>query len=110
MPQYVCFVQEGQQPAACQAELSDGLRRLGRERLGDPAQGIEIRWTVVARGFGFSAGRPSTSSLVVREVAVGFPDPAREAFMRSVCELWKQVTGCTTDEIVVTAYDGPLPL
>jgi hypothetical protein len=110
MAQYACIIQEGQTPEGKQAELADGLRRIGRERLGDPAEGAEISWIAIRRGFGFSAGAPSTASLVVRSVPVGFPDAERHAFMTSVCELWRDVTGCTAEEIMVTALDGPLPL
>ena len=30
--------------------------------------------------------------------------------MREVCALWEREAGCSTDEIVVTAWDGPLPI
>jgi hypothetical protein len=110
MARYACIIQEGQAAEGKQAELADGLRRVGRERLGDPPEGAEISWITIRRGFGFTAGEPSTASLVVRSMPVGFPDAERHAFMRSVCELWRGVTGCTADEIMVTALDGPLPL
>ena len=110
MPHYACFVQEGQPAEAAQAPLCDGLRQLGRELLGDPTDGVEIRWIPAEPGFGFTAGEPSHASLVVRSVPVGFPQDRREAFMRRVCELWQRTTGCSADEIVVTAMDGPLPL
>ena len=110
MPDYACIIQEGQTPSRVQAELAEGLKRIGRELLGDTEAGAEISWITVPEGFGFTAGVPSTSTLVVRSVPVGFPDDEREAFMTRVCDLWTEVAGCTTDEIVVTAFDGPLPL
>ncbi len=110
MPDYACLVQEGQTAERKQAELAEGLRRIGREAFRDPAEGVEITWITIREGFGFTAGEPSTSSLVVRSVPVGLSDHEREAFMSRVCDLWKHVTGCTTDEIMVTALDGPLPL
>lgn len=110
MAQYACIVQEGQAAEGKQAELAEGLRRIGRERLGDPPEGAEISWITIRRGFGFTAGEPSTASLVVRSVPVGLPDAEREAFMAGVCELWRVATGCTAEEIMVTALDGPLPL
>ena len=110
MPDYACIIQEGQAPSRKQAELAEGLQRIGRELLGDSGAGAEISWITVPEGFGFSAGVPSTSTLVVRSVPVGFPDDEREAFLTKVCDLWTGVVGCTKDEIVVTAFDGPLPL
>lgn len=110
MAAYVCLVQEGQTAGDRRAELARGLQRIGREAFGDPEAGVETSWITIREGFGFTAGRPSTSSLVIRSVPVGFPEDRREAFMTRVCDLWIEVTGCSKDEIVVTAMDGPLPL
>ena len=109
MSHYACIVQAGQTAEREQARLSDGLRQLAREAFGDAPERVEIRWISVPEGFGFTAGQPSTSSLVVRSVPVGFADAQRERFMSKVTNLWQDVTGCTADEIVVTALDGPLP-
>lgn len=110
MADYACIIQEGQAPAKKAAELADGLKQIGRELLGDSPDGAEITWITVQKDFGFTAGQPSTSTLVARSVSPGFPDDRREAFMTRVCDLWIDVTGCTRNEIVVTAMDGPLPL
>lgn len=110
MPQYVCLIQEGQAPDQKRAELAEGLVRIGHECFGDDASSIEIAWTVMKKDFAWTAGQPSTSSLVIRSVPLGLPTPEREAFMLKVCDLWESVTGCTTNEIIVTAFDGPLPI
>ena len=110
MPEYACMIQEGQEPHRRQAALADGLRRLGAEAFGDDPGATEIRWIVIPKGWAWTAGEPSTSSLVVRSVPVGLEPAPREAFLRRVCDLWQDVTGCSIDEIVVTALDGPLPL
>ncbi|HEX2484681.1 MAG TPA: hypothetical protein VHQ66_05250 [Myxococcota bacterium] len=110
MPHYACMVQAGQSAERCRDRLAEGLRELARDAFGDAPEQVEIQWISIPEGFGFTAGEPSTSSLVVRSVPVGYPEPRREAFMASVCRLWQDVTGCSADEIVVTALDGPLPL
>jgi phenylpyruvate tautomerase PptA (4-oxalocrotonate tautomerase family) len=110
MPHYACMVQAGQSAEQCRDRLAEGLRELARDAFGDVPEQVEIQWISIPEGFGFTAGEPSTSSLVVRSVPVGFPEPLREAFMAKVCRLWQEVTGCSADEIVVTALDGPLPL
>ena len=109
MPHYACIVQAGQTAEREQARLAEGLKRLAQEAFGDAPERVEIRWISIPDGFGFTAGQPSTSSLVVRSVPVGFADAQRERFMTNVTRLWQDVTGCTADEIVVTALDGPLP-
>jgi hypothetical protein len=107
---YVCMIQQGQTADRKRSELADGLRRIGQESFGDDPSETEISWNVVKKGFAWTAGEPSTSSIVVRSVPVGLPLERREAFMREVCDLWQNVTGCSIQEIVVTAWDGPLPL
>jgi len=110
MADYVCVIQEGQAANRKQDALAEGLRRIGQESFGDDPGSVEISWRVVKQGFGWTAGEPSTSSIVVRSVPVGLPLDQREAFMRKVCDLWESETGCSIREIVVTAWDGPLPL
>ncbi len=110
MRRYACLIQEGQAAHHAQEALAEGLRRIGRESFGDDPSATEISWVVMKRGFAWTAGEPSTSSIVIRSVPVGLPLEQREAFMRQVCQLWETVTGCSIDEIVVTAWDGPLPL
>ena len=110
MPLYACMVQEGQVAERLQDRLADGLKRLAAETFGEVPAEVEIRWISVRKGFGFTAGKPSTSSLIVRSVPTGFGDEAREAFMRRVSDLWREITGCHPDEVVVTTLDGPLPL
>ena len=110
MPDYACIIQEGQAPQQRKDVLEQGLRRIGQDAFGDDPAATEIAWIVVEKGFGWTAGEPSTSSIVVRSVPVGLPLDRREAFMRKVCDLWEHETGCSINEIVVTAWDGPLPL
>jgi hypothetical protein len=109
MAHYACMVQAGQTAEREQARLAEGLKRIARESFGDAPERVEIQWISVPEGFGFSAGEPSRSSLVIRSVPVGFDDELRERFLSNVTRLWQDVTGCSADEIVVTALDGPLP-
>ena len=110
MPDWVCMVQEGQVADRQRDALAARLAALGRAAFGDADGDPDIRWVVYAPGYAFTAGAPSTSSIVVRSVPPGLADDRREAFLRDVCALWQDVTRCSIDEIVVTAWDGPLPL
>ena len=109
MAQYACMVQEGQAADRLRDRLSDGLRRLAAETFGETAADVEIRWVPIPQGFGFTAGKDSTSSLIARSVPTGFTDEQRTAFMLRVSALWRDVTGCHPDEVVVTTLDGPVP-
>jgi phenylpyruvate tautomerase PptA (4-oxalocrotonate tautomerase family) len=110
MPHYACMVQEGQVADRSRERLADGLVRLAAETFDQAPSEVEIRWVVIREGFGFTAGKPSTSSLIARSVPTGFTDEERHVFMVRVSDLWREVTGCHPDEVVVTTLDGPLPL
>ena len=104
------MIQEGQRADDERSALERGLAELGRDHFGDAPGDTSVRWVALRAGWAFTADKPSTSSIVVRSVPEGLSLDRREAFMHGVCRLWEDVTGCTTDEIVVTAWDGPLPL
>ena len=65
MADYACLIQQDQTPSRKRDELEAGLRRIGRERLGDAASGIEVRWQEVDRGFGFTAGAGGGGTVAV---------------------------------------------
>ncbi|MEM9173911.1 MAG: hypothetical protein AAGC67_01655 [Myxococcota bacterium] len=108
MDLYACIIQEGQAADRETEALESGLRRLGREFFEDEPDEIGIRWTRHAPGWAWTAGEPSTSSIVVRSVPVGFDNDRREAYLHAVVDLWVETTGCSVNEVVATAYDGPL--
>ncbi len=110
MSRYVCLIQEGQEADRKRSELADGLARIGQECFGDSGGSADVSWSVMKKDFAWTAGEPSKATLVIRSVPVGLPTPEREAFMLKVCDLWENVTGCSRQDVVVTAWDGPLPL
>ncbi len=110
MAHYICIIQEGQEADRQRAALEAGLKDLAESTFGDRPDEVVIQWRSMAKGFAWTAGEPSTSSIVVRSVPVGFDNDKREHFLRAVCDLWVDTTNCSINEIVATALDGPLPL
>jgi hypothetical protein len=102
------MVQEGRISNHIRMKLAAGLQEIGREMFGESEE-VEINWITIKAGYGFTAAKPSTSSLVARAVPFGLPEEQRKAFLSRVCDMWAETTGCTIDEIVVTATDGPAP-
>jgi hypothetical protein len=100
------MIQAGQISEAQQRTLAAGMRAIGRDLFGDGPD-AEVAWVTIERGFGFTAGRPSTSSLIARAIPHGSSEHVREEFMAKVCGLWTDVTGRSAIEIVVTAPDEP---
>ncbi len=110
MAHFACMIQEGQEADRKREALAARLRSLAHETFGEAADAVEIKWIPIAKGYAWTAGEPSTSSIVVRSVPVGYPDDEREKLLRAICDLWVETTGCSIEEIVATAIDGPLPL
>ena len=107
MKNTVCMIQEGQRADGCREALERGLTRIAREELGDDTS---IEWRPVKPGFAWTAGEPSVASLIVRSVPEGYPADRRYAFLKRITEMWAAETDCSTNDVVVTAWDGPLPV
>ena len=110
---YTCIIQEGQAAEREQVGLEAALRTLGEERFGDDPASTEVDWVVMKKGWAWTAGEPSTSSLVVRSVSrSAWDDDEREKFLRTrSATSGSKRTGCHDQrESSSTAFDGPLPL
>lgn len=106
MSHFACIVQEGSTAHERTTELEDRLRAHA------VANGLSgessVSWTVAADGFMFTEAKPSTSSIISCLIPGPTTYTEREAFMRGVCDLWSELTGCTDHEIVVTITEtGP---
>ncbi len=99
-----CMIQEGQVPEATQKELEQGLGEITQRFFEAPAAAV---WTTVAEGDGWTAGEPSSSSLVVMYVPAGMEQDRRTSLLSELCDLWMAKTGCSINEIVATANDLP---
>lgn len=102
MTNCTCLVQAGQIPDLRRAALEPLLDRFSEEAFGEPAA---IRWIAIADGSGFTAGEPSTSSVVSITAPAPLAQARRVALLESFCALWIDETGCSLDEIVVAIGD-----
>lgn len=92
-----CVVQEGQISPETETRLRTSLDGFARAIFGSPAQ---FTWTVVPKGSGFTAGEPSTSSVVAMRADAPLDQSRRVALLRELCQLWMRETGCSIDEVV----------
>ena len=97
-----CMIQEGQIPDHQIQPLEDGLSEISSSYFGEPS---ETLWTTVDAGNGWTAGEPSSTSLVIMYVPPGLEQAVRARLLASICDLWTEVTGCSMNEIVATARD-----
>lgn len=97
-----CLVQEGQAPASKEASIRTRLRAFTQTAFDDDAQ---INWIIVPQHNGFTAAKPSTSSLVSLTASSSIDQDQRARLLGELCDLWMSETGCSMDEIVGVISD-----
>ena len=103
---YNCTIQEGVISEEQRRILSERLVQIGAQVLGVIPDDITVNYEVIPRGFGFRGGELSTSSSVRSRIPDGFSQERRIEFMQAVQDMWMEVTGQTTAELVVGAADA----
>ena len=101
-----CTMQEGQICEQTRAELAAGLQQIAQDVLGESADDVPVSYSDIPSGFGFRGGEPSTTSLVRGSIVGGVTQDVREDLMRRICDMWMEISGCTVDELVVSARDA----
>ena len=100
MSHFSCLIQEHSAAEERSAELEARLR--DHHTRHHPGENATVSWRAVPPGFMFTEGRQSTSSIIQCIVNHETTREERERYMRGVCDLWTEVTGCTDHEIVVS--------
>lgn len=103
---YNCTIQEGVISDEQRGVLNLRLIQIGAAVLGVAPDDITVSYEVIPRGFGFRGGELSTSSSVRSRIPDGFTQEKRVEFMQAVQDMWIEVTGQTTAELVVGAADA----
>ena len=102
MIQAVCMVQEGQIPPQTEENLRSGLGVFSEKAFGEP---VEIQWVTIPERSGFTAGKPSTSSIVSVTSNKVLERPERKALLMELCDFWMAETKCSLDEVVGVIND-----
>ena len=101
-----CTIQEGVIPEEQREIINLRLVQIGAAILGVAPDDISVDYEVIPHGFGFRGGEISTSSSVRSVIPDGFTQEKRVEFMTAVQDMWIEVTGQTTAELVVGAADA----
>ena len=100
-----CTMQEGQIGEEARAVLAEALQQIIKDVLGESPDDVPVTFSDIPQGFGFRGGEPSTTSLVRGSIVGGVSQDVREDLMRRICDRWMEISGCTVDELVVSARD-----
>ncbi len=106
MIQYNCIVQESHVPESTRAKLVTGLTQVTANVLGALPDDIKVQFREIPHGAGYRGGELSTTSVVRGSIPPGCDQPVREKLLEEICDMWCDVTGCSDDEIVVSASDN----
>ncbi len=98
----MCLVQAGQAPEAKKVPLQHLLNGFSERTFG---QGADIHWVSVPERSGFTAAKPSTSSIVSMSAAEPVEQETRAALLTELCDIWMRETGCSLNEIVAVIND-----
>jgi len=101
------ILHEGVVSEAARPTLAGGIRRAYAALFEVPAEAVIVDFSEFSRGRFFTAGRPSTSSIVAGTVPSGTSTEQRHRLLSEITALWCETTGCTPHEIVVSAGDAP---
>ena len=66
---------------------------------------VEVEFTEIPYGYGFRGGELSTTSSVRGLIPPGCEQETRVQLMRAMSDMWIEVTGCSVDELTVSARD-----
>ena len=105
MIDFTCIVQEGCVPEEIRPKLASGLADVAASILGADPKAVEVEFSEIPRGFGFRGGEVSTTSMLRGRIPPGCDQETRVRLMRAMSDLWTGITGCSEDELVVSARD-----
>ncbi|MEL7453511.1 MAG: hypothetical protein AAGJ50_09095 [Pseudomonadota bacterium] len=97
-----CIVQAGQVSPETEATLRANLNAFAERAFGEPA---EISWLAIPEGGGFTAAKPSTSSIISMTANTPLKQTERAALLKEMCELWARETHRSLDEVVGVISD-----
>ena len=98
----VCLVQGGQKPEQLEATLKSALEAFCARSFGEIP---EVNWISIAPGSGFTAAKPSTSSIVSITAPHAVTQERRADLLGEICDLWMHETQCSMNEIMAVISD-----
>ena len=100
-----CTVQEGYVPEEIRPELAAELARISTSILGGSPADVEVKFIEIPRGYGFQGGELSSRSGVGVLIPDGCDQQTRHRLLREINDRWCEITGCSADELGVSAHD-----
>lgn len=100
-----CIVQEGFVSQDMRPDLAAELTRISSSILGGSPDDVEVEFTEIPQGYGFRGGEPSTTSSVRGRIPDGCEQEVRVRLLQEINDMWCEITGCSIEQLVVSARD-----
>ncbi len=108
MTKCIATIQEGHKGEGLQEELAAELKRIAALSFEDQVDDLEVKWKVIPRGYGWTAGKPSNSSVLLCVVPEALPFKTRAKFMHRVNDVWIDTTGADASELLIVTHGTTL--
>lgn len=102
MSSYHVLVQEGHKSVERKQELIDGIKKIAADAFGDDPSSTQVNWHVVSKGFAWTGGKPSTTSVIRCDVPEDIAYDTRVSVLKAITNLWVEQTGIDSNEVTIT--------
>lgn len=99
----ICLLQEDSLPRQQIKHIEKAMRQLYARTFGDKR--FAVFWLLMPKGQSYMAAQPSSANTVMLPVPNDLSTPRRHAFMKEFCDIWMEITGCRSDQILISAPD-----
>lgn len=107
MPIYHCLVQQDSLSAEQKQQVSREITRIHGEVTGAPAIFVDVIFDEVPRGDWFTAGEPSSRSIIQAAIRAGRTDDVKARLMSEISRSWNRVTGQREQDLEIAVTDFP---
>ena len=105
---YKCLV-NGSIDEPVRSRVVEGLEQITTKRFGDDPDGVVVEFVEVEPGRWFTAGRPSSASMVLGSVPAGTSQDVRTELMDEIANHFSQATGADVMDVMVVAANAKTP-
>ena len=102
---FECTVQEGDVPEEIRPHLAAELARISTSILGGSPDDVDVEFNEIPKGYGFRGGEQSAMSSVRGRIPDGCEQEVRVQVLHEISDMWCEITGCSTDDLLVSARD-----
>ena len=101
MTRFIVTNQQDHQPTEHKEALASGLKEIAKQMFEHAPADSGVAWNVVPKGFGFTAGELSSSTVVLCAMPDNTEYSKRVEFMERINELWVQTTGIDANKLAI---------